>query len=604
MAKSALTRPQVRESHDRSAADTSALRLFHSHAGFLDMVYCEPFIKGSKVVINRKTFTRSAQVTFPAFVDCKEYFDWFKVPIRYLWSKWLDWDTNINDANSSFQSFLVNGVLDNSLPTNVPRHDFCGIMDFILSNFSASDMPGHYTGASADFMTMATNALRLLERAGIKHSYKSFDGSSDVPNVCNLFKLAAYQKIYYDHYRNSTYESNDPFAYNLDWLYSGGVSPNTSAGLLLDTGTNHTYVLKKLLTGRYVNWNNDFFHNIYPSLNYSVSTPTGLTWNIPSSVMYRTLVNGNTNTLASITRDGGQIELKSPVSADGAFSFSTVQQIRAAFALDKLMRASAYAPKHVREQIKARWGVDVGDKVSYESERIGSFVSDVQFGEVTQTVDTNAGTPGAPSTLGAVGGKGVGSSSWGKDIHTYCEEDCLIVGIHYYVPTALYDFVQQEWNQKLIREDFFQPEFQNLGLRPILRKNIVPFISFGSAQSPYLNDILGYTVPNQLYKVGQDLNFGMFNTNYYEFFETGGVYNIRGTSSPLSAFVTHVNNLYRNLTLNWLPAYDYFKVLPSSLDSIFAESFDGTYKKDQFYGMCRCKVARVHNMDVHGQPSL
>ena len=51
------------------------------------------------------------------------------------------------------------------------------------------------------------------------------------------------------------------------------------------------------------------------------------------------------------------------------------------------MRASAFAPKHVKDQLKARFGVDVGDKVSYESERLGGFVSDVSFGEVTQTVE-------------------------------------------------------------------------------------------------------------------------------------------------------------------------------------------------------------------------
>ena len=34
--------------------------------------------------------------------------------------------------------------------------------------------------------------------------------------MVNPFRFLAYQKIYFDHYRNPLYELNDPTAYNVD----------------------------------------------------------------------------------------------------------------------------------------------------------------------------------------------------------------------------------------------------------------------------------------------------------------------------------------------------------------------------------------------------
>ena len=37
----------------------------------------------------------------------------------------------------------------------------------------------------------------------------------------NPFRLLAYQKVYFDHYRNPLYELNDPSAYNIDSHFGG-----------------------------------------------------------------------------------------------------------------------------------------------------------------------------------------------------------------------------------------------------------------------------------------------------------------------------------------------------------------------------------------------
>lgn len=596
MAQSVLTRPKVALSTDRSAADCSRLGNFHTHAGLLDMVMCEPCIAGTKGVINRKTFTRSSQVLFPAFESVREYYDFFKVPLRYLWSKWNDWKININDLNSSREVYASvdaggNFNIDLSQPTNVPRMNFTqAMLESLMSSPTSTPNLSH--------INKCNNMLRLLQQCGIK-----FGVSNAANNVVNLFKLGAYHKIYNDHYRNTTYESINQFSYNFDWLYDTAV--NVGYGGLLNPSSYpfHLKVAQSLLTMHYVNWQNDYFHNIYPALTYVNSSPNGLNWTIPSSVV-NVPVSNNANTFAvnnSIASINGNVGMMQNITTSTNAARLSVQTIRAAFALDKLMRASAYTPKHVREQIKARFGVDVGDKVSYESERIGGYVSDVSFGEVTQTVDTSAA--GSPSNLGAVGGKGIGSSDFEEDLNFYCEEDSLIVGIHYFIPTAMYDKTQDPWVQNLVREDFFQPEFQNLGLRPVLLKNISGAYRLINPTDD--NTIVGYTVPNELYKIGRSENYYLFN-KLYELVEHDAAaqdYLIKGTfTSPLSAFTVHANSVdqYYSSTIN----ADYFKVKPQVLDPLFAQAYLGRPDTDQFFGCFRIKFAKVHPMDVHGQPSL
>ena len=61
--------------------------------------------------------------------------------------------------------------------------------------------------------------------------------------MVNPFRFLAYQKIYFDHYRNPLYELNDPTSYNVDSSFG---SPSFSLASSMN-------VL------RYRNWNKDYF---------------------------------------------------------------------------------------------------------------------------------------------------------------------------------------------------------------------------------------------------------------------------------------------------------------------------------------------------------
>ena len=533
MAQSVLSRTKVNEPTGRSPFDRSFNDSFNLPAGLIGCAKVMPCVAGTKGRINRTAFTRSAQVVHPAFSRVTEHFDVFKVPMRLLWTYWNDWKLNINDLN--FSSLIdvdssTWGVV-NSLPTSVPRMDF-GV-DF------ASKLGLKVADISNARGRAFNNWMRLMDFMGYgiqKNNYLSN------PCVMSLFKLAAFNKVYYDHYRNTAYESNDVYTYNLDWLnthpQAGG---GLNSGLLTLTGVSGTpgtsiydEVFYRMIQPRYVNYRNDFMHNVYPALTYVVSEPSGTNWSLPSDVQQiigSVTVTGsdyhvNPTTSTEITNTSGRNQyVSSPFS---------VQNIRAAFALDRLMRASAYAPKHVRDQFRARFGVDVGSKVSNESERLGSFQHDIVFGEVVNT----ALDPNSPN-LGEVGGKGVGMAKGGKPIDFYCEEDSLIVITHYFVPRAKYDsYGIDEWNTKLSKESFFFREFERLGLRPFLHK----FIS-NDAGVTAPNAVVGFTQPNQVYKLTPDLNHGILNTKYPKLsVNAQGNLDFSMANSPLASFNVQKSN--------------------------------------------------------------
>ena len=578
MSKSVLQKPQVSEALSRNAFNRSGYRNMTQSAGMLIPVFAEPCIAGTKGVINRSIFTRAAQVVAPAFPDVKQSIEFFKVPIRYLLSSWNDWKLNINDLGSTAIVPQTNGVPSLLFPDRVPCIDFGvnssgnGFEDVVLASLPS-------TWSINQKIAYMHDMDRILQGLGIyRLSTLSGGAGTQRANVKNLFKIAAYNKVYYDHFRNTTYESNNPYTYNLDWLLNS--SNATNCTLNPAQNATHAQVFRDMFSMKYVNYKNDYYHNFFPSLNTSVSTPVG-SWSLPNDLVGASVNNINFSGQPYLDAIGASSQSSPSVVASNAASIS-VQQIRAIFALDKLMRASAYTPKHVRDQIKARFGVDVGDKVSSESEKLGGFDNEIVFGEVTNLAASQ------DNALGEIGGKGVGAKNFGSDLHFYCEEDSLIIGVSYIKPSPCYDFIEDEWDDNLLKEDFWQPEFANLGLRPVLNR-------FGN--------VIAYTIPYQRYKLGKDMNLSEFNVWRSRYSESSGTIVSTTVGGALQAFAIH-----STLPQDWNSAVSaqYFKVLPEHLNPIFASNFSLTHttSSDQFYYHLDIKFAVAANMSVHGMPRL
>lgn len=625
--KRVLGKPLPNASLPRNAFDRSVRINFNSFAGGLFPVFAEPFQKGSRIKLNRSIFQRTADVNTAAFPIIDTHVEFFEVPLRQLWTPWYNWKLNIQDYNSSEFGVFGQGssTWNAKIFDSVPSFDVMRVVDQMFTTYRTTTSTSIF-GTSKKY---ALDACRLLDLLGYG-SYKLEAAGSSTSSTLqvNPFKLAAYQKIYYDHFRNTAYESNNPYPYNLDYesLHSSSSSPVVSDRWLAQALQLH-----------YVNYRRDYFTNLYPALNYVVSTPTGLSWQIPSSVVglasqaiqinnnltasasaytgstgndnnrwsditsnqsnvisYQSsgTTNGNLGTASNgiwHTHDASHnhnITLGGSITGQLTSDVYNVQNIRAAFALDKLLRQTSYAPKHVKDQMEARFGIK-GTENDKESIRIASFKNDIVIGEVTQTAP-GQDSSGSYQPLGTIGGKGVGGEASGRDIEYTCKDDCIVMGVMYTLPRASYDsnFIKN-WNAKQSREDFFQPEFMDLGLQPLHQYEWYQPTD-GSFTIQDANRILGYVPRYQEYKLNIDTNHLLFNSGRL-----------------LSPFAVHTNVGHRSYRQVDGEDYLFFKVRPEDLDSIFVTQYDPfDMLTDQFINSLEIKCISNQDMSVHGQPRL
>lgn len=209
-------------------------------------------------------------------------------------------------------------------------------------------------------------------------------------------------------------------------------------------------------------------------------------------------------------------------------------------------------------------------------------MNDIVIQEVTNTAQN----------LGQIGGKGVGYNGFGEDIEFTAKEDSIILGLMYSIPRTSYDgnFVQN-WNSKLDCEDFFIPEYMNLGLQPLTLGELTTL--YYSSGKPYMisatnySGIMGYQSRYQEYKCGVDRNLGNFMAD-----------------SIYSDFVNHSQHGFWNSASPVAVNADFFKVKPTDLDFVFAsDTIVADPESDKFLTHLDIKFICNQNMSVHGEPS-
>lgn len=598
MRQTVLSRPLPNASLPRNSFPRGFCKRFNMSTGMLLPVFAQFVPLGSKFRLNRSIFLRTAQLNTAAFPLIDFNIDFYVVPLRLLMTRYDEFKTNTQDLNSS--AFSTTHV-----PSRMPYFKLSDIHSTIVS-------PSFTPGTDLLGVDLKHGAARLFDLLGYDDA-NLVSLASGYDAEYNAFRLLAYQKIYYDHYRNTAYEANEPLAYNADHAYLSGGDGYISSQL----------AIQKMCELHYVNYRKDYFQAVYPGLNYVMSGVEADQdpWYLPHSLLgaldaQAVAVSGSTSndyprwSKVALSAGGDAMILKS--SGDGASVFTNggsqlqvhdhtfngsatvyqsptnltnVQAIRAAFALDKLIRASAYAPKHVKDQLEARFGVKLRQSYGNESIWIGSFGNQITIGEVTSTANTDTGSSG--DKLGAIGGKGVSGDPFGKTISYTVESDCIVMGIAYGLSRTMYDSHRiDNFNQKHLREDLPVPEFMDLGLRPLLLSEL-----FHVQNATLDNQAIGYVTRDQEYKIGIDENHGLFREG-----------------QALGVFTVHTNSANRltpGSPIGILSTAAYFKVSPSDLNSIFAQNFDPTDQlTDQIFGQVEFKFDVRQNMSIHGQPRL
>lgn len=586
----------IRNHPRRSAFDLSSKVAFSAKSGELLPIKWYFTMPGDKFTLKRQHFTRTQPVNTSAYTRIREYYDWFWVPLHLLWRNAPEiisqMQSNVQHAGSQTSAL----TLGNYLPTiaNSQLQNACD---------NLSGKKNYFGFDRADLAYKLMQYLRYGNSNGssnkhygtsLPYSDSSYTQKYRFDLKLSVFPFLAYKKFCQDYFRYSQWQTSSPYLWNID--YFNGVSSNLWSSL---PSSSDTYWTKNTLFDlEYCNWNKDLFMGVLPDTQYGdvASIDTGglksqdlyVEARISSSSTSRTYLGEKVSPSGSdFSVNAGPSAVKSNpliVTMPAVAASFDVLALRRGEALQRWKEISLNVPQNYRAQIKAHFGVDVGENMSGMSTYIGGDSSSLDISEV---VNTNLQS-GDASSEAVIAGKGVGSSQGSEKFEA--RDWGVLMCIYHNVP--LLDYVPSAPDPQLFvsqNTDLPIPELDSIGMQSIpisMYSNSNNELAAGFASADFT---MGYLPRYYNWKTSYDYVLGSFTTTEKEWVApiTSAIWkNMLSTVTTASSSVT----------------YNIFKVNPSVLDSIFQVNADSKWDTDPFLINCAFDVKVVRNLDYSGMP--
>jgi hypothetical protein len=587
----------VRNHPRRSAFDLSSKVAFSAKTGELLPIKWYFTMPGDKFTLKRQHFTRTQPVNTSAYTRIREYYDWFWVPLHLLWR-------NAPEVISQMQSNVQHSAsgtsaisLGNFLPT---------VTNSQLSAVCSSRLKGKTNYFGYDRADLAYKLMQYL-RVGNSNTEKSVNFGTSVPasdktysqtNRFNLnlsvFPFLAYKKFCQDYFRYSQWQDSSPYLWNID--YYTGAQQNLFSNL---PATGDSYWNNNTMFDlEYCNWNKDLFMGVLPDSQFGdvATIDTGglkaqdlyVEAKISSSSSSRTYLGDKISPSSSYfsVNAGPNAVVSNPlvVSMPSVAASFDVLALRRGEALQRWKEISLNVPQNYRAQIKAHFGVDVGENMSGMSTYIGGDSSSLDISEV---VNTNLQS-GDSQSEAVIAGKGVGSSQGSEKFEA--RDWGVLMCIYHNIP--LLDYVSSAPDPQFFvaqNTDLPIPELDSIGMQSIpvsMYSNSDNELVTGFASSDFT---MGYLPRYYNWKTSYDYVLGSFTTTEKEWV------------APITPSIWK-NMLYTVTTQSSSVTYNFFKVNPSVLDSIFQVNADSKWDTDPFLINCAFDVKVVRNLDYSGMP--
>lgn len=575
---------------DRNAFDLSHNDVFSCAPGMLLPISTTEVLPNEHYEINPQIFLRTMPLNSAAFVRLRQHIEFFFVPMRVLCRQFNQFVVGTKYPISAIESL-------NSFTGKLPNTSIKFISQALNK---ATQADSNLDGMGSDVKTQAVRLLDLLGY-GITSVDSLNEGKLPTNYLLSVFRLACYQKIYSDYYRNPYYESVDVSSFNLDNYFGKQISGSL-------TSVSDRAVLRSLLRLRYRNWAKDYFTAVQPQFegapfvtrNVDMSSFQTLSHVNDDSFASATLVPSNDakTSLGDVKAPYSRVSSLVPVSPISDFSDLenlnlSVHNIRAAFALDKLLRLQQQAGNgSYGEQIRNRFGAaNVHD--DWKAQYLGGSSAPISISEVITTANTASNV--GDGLTGDIYGKASGVND-GRIVFD-SREHGIIMGIFSVSPEADYNATGVDpHNTKLSFEQFFQPEFDRLGKQPLnsFQLSLTKPADFSSSAS-WSDKVIGYQNRYMEYKTGVDKVHGAFCT--------GG--SLSAWSAPRNTGLV----LNGDVTVGANGSLEYnvysFKVSPKILNSICSVEFSGSsLDTDPIIVDAHIGIKAIRPMSVSGEPLL
>lgn len=562
MAKNVMKLLKPSPHRARNDFDLSHRHLFDANFGELLPATCIETVPGDNITLHASDLLRAIPFVSSPFLRAKQHLDVWFVPYHDLWH---NFDQFVSQREEPVSAALHSAKY---LPHTSQFDLYNAINTMSGSSYNYKDVVGR---------SLSDRSYYLLELLGYGDiGYKHATQYSNSFKI-NLFRLAAYNYIWYNEYRQQYYDDGTR-------LYTG--SGTTPAALfnfddLLCDSVNNSRLDSTVATQRarlaamsqlrYRCWKKDLFTGVLPSTQFgnvssisvsgsvsisgtgSISGVTGNDNGSHSFVNYRgqnvdidfdtnesyfvapigpyagQSVSGS-NILVSSTKDEDidigyflrpasivdvsnsairdvhthSISGSASITSSGSLSGQgfDVLALRKAEALQIWRENALRAGNRVTDNMMAHYGV-ASDFNDHRPTYLGSVSAPLNIGDIAATANS---TSGINTTVGDIAGKGL--SSLDEKVFKFHAKDFGVIMVMFsMLPEAEYDGSGIErTNQLLESEDFFVPEFENLGLEAVAGINIFPR-GTGVTSDSY---VFGYAPRYFGYKTKLDKVFGKF----------------------------------------------------------------------------------------------
>lgn len=586
----------IRNHPRRSAFDLSSKIAFTAKSGELLPIKWYFTMPGDKFTLKRQHFTRTQPVNTSSYTRIREYYDWFWVPLHLLWRNAPEvisqMQSNVQHAGSQTSAL----ALGNYLPTIS-----CENLNLVLSCLSGKT---NYFGFDrSDLSYKLFQYLRFgNSNSDTKKNYGTSIPLSDTSysqkyrfNLnLSVFPLLAYKKFCQDYFRYSQWQNSSPYLWNIDY-YTG---TNQHLFSSIPAAGDSYWTSNTMFDLEYCNWNKDLFMGVLPDTQFGdvATIDTGglkaqdlyVEAKISSSSSSHIYLGDKISPSGTdFAVNAGPSAVKSNplyVSMPSVAASFDVLALRRGEALQRWKEISLNVPQNYRAQIKAHFGVDVGENMSGMSTYIGGDSSSLDISEVVNTALATADAEN-PATIA---GKGVGSSQGSEKFEA--RDWGVLMCIYHNVP--LLDYVSSAPDPQFFvtqNTDLPIPELDSIGMQSIpisMYSNSDKELVTGFASADYT---MGYLPRYYNWKTSYDYVLGAFTTTEKEWV------------APITPSIWK-NMLSTITTASSSVSYNIFKVNPSVLDSIFQVNADSKWDTDPFLINCAFDIKVVRNLDYSGMP--
>lgn len=459
----------------KTAHDMSQSLSFTCSTGMELPIFKDILIPGDKIHFTGTEFARINNIIKPALCKVDFHLDYFFVPLTVICNFAGSWMWKTDD--------LINGSYQPFTKEDWPHLDLNKLFDatystggFSWTNLSKGfrNMPFANNGSAyiaQGFDSNGKGAFRLLDLLGYNPMgvFRDYAITAQVaqptdPEISNPvvtpWFLSAYQAIHQLWYRNDDREPKS-YCYNFDkWQNQDEI---------LDL-----FQAIDLVSLRYVQRNKDYFQSIKVS---PLASPTSLLNVQTGSENTSTLLSKVNNFLASSANDN--IIIRKPNGGDSALGedstttalfgqnsnkFVSTATIRSMFAVEKMLRVIGRSEKTYEAQVLAHMGYKVPHDVLHNITHIGHDMATMEPEVVIAQSDTFNGNTG--QSLGSVGGQGSVKFT-GKKHHFEAPCHGVFMVIATCVPRPRYYGGFDKLNVLNNPLDFYQPEYDKLGMQPL-----------------------------------------------------------------------------------------------------------------------------------------